>query len=123
MDRRRLDNRAEGLVVVDARLLGEAADDLARFVPSQSPIEVELVFEQPLVGDDIGTRRSRFQAPGAIGEESIVFHRHCSTPVGDGKGAAIVGQDRGGSRGGEAEAVDQMQTACLQLCHRARGCN
>jgi hypothetical protein len=42
---------------------------------------------------------------GVVGDESIVFRRHHSTPVGVGKGAMIVGQNQGdGSRSGGQDA-------------------
>jgi hypothetical protein len=72
-DHRRFDNRAEGLIIVDTSLLGEATDDPARLVLSQSTVGVELVFEQPLVGDNIGAGGPRYEVLGAVGEESIVF--------------------------------------------------
>jgi len=55
---RRFDNWAERLVVVDAVLLGEAADDLACLVASESAIGVVLVLEDPLARYDVGTRRT-----------------------------------------------------------------
>jgi len=45
---RQFDNSAERLVVVDAVLLGEAADDPACLVASESAIGVVLVLEDPL---------------------------------------------------------------------------
>ena len=54
----RFDNRAERLVVVDAVLLGEAADDLACLVASESAIGVVLLLEDPLARYDVGTRRT-----------------------------------------------------------------
>lgn len=59
MDRRQLDNRAEGLIVVDDRMLSEAAKDLASLVAFQCPIVLKLVFEDPLSSDDVGTRWTR----------------------------------------------------------------
>jgi len=55
---RRFDNWAERLVVVDAVLLGEAADDSACLVASESAIGVVLVLEDPLARYDVGTRRT-----------------------------------------------------------------
>jgi hypothetical protein len=56
-DRGRLDNRAECLIVVDAFLLGEATDDLARLVLDEGAVGAELMFEQPLASDNVRTRR------------------------------------------------------------------
>jgi len=55
---RQFDNSAERLVVVDAVLLGEAADDPACLVASESAIGVVLVLEDPLARYDVGTRRT-----------------------------------------------------------------
>ena len=52
------DHLAERLVVVDAVLLGEAADDPACLVASESAIGVVLVLEDPLARYDVGTRRT-----------------------------------------------------------------
>jgi hypothetical protein len=44
----RFDNRTEGLVKVNARLLRKAADYPPSLVPSKAAIRVELVLENPL---------------------------------------------------------------------------
>jgi hypothetical protein len=48
------DGRAESLIVVDARSLGEIAKDPVSLVPFQRVIGVELVPEKSFVGDNIG---------------------------------------------------------------------
>jgi hypothetical protein len=53
----RLDHRPESLIVVDAGPLGEAAKNLASLVPFQGTVRVELVPEDPIVGDDVGANR------------------------------------------------------------------
>jgi hypothetical protein len=53
-DHDRLDHRAEGLIVVDAGSLGEAAKDTVSLVPLQGTVRVELVLQNPFVGDDVG---------------------------------------------------------------------
>jgi hypothetical protein len=50
---------AEGLIVVHPGALGEPLDDLMSLVPVQRVFLLELVLEDPLVGDDIGPRRLR----------------------------------------------------------------
>lgn len=55
-DRYRFDNRAERLVIVDAVSLGEAADHPTRLMTSKRPIEVELMFEDPIARHNIGAR-------------------------------------------------------------------
>lgn len=45
VDCRRFDNRAKGLVAVDASLLGEAVDDPARLVPTKRCFECSFIVE------------------------------------------------------------------------------
>jgi hypothetical protein len=52
----RFDNRAEGLVVVNALALGEATDNPASLGASKGPIGMELVPEDPLPRYDVGSR-------------------------------------------------------------------
>lgn len=54
-----LDHRAESPVVVDTEPLGEATKDPACLVPFQCAVRVELVFEDPFAGDDVGASRAR----------------------------------------------------------------
>ena len=65
----RLDDGPEGLVVVDAVALGEAADDSASLVASQGAIRVELMPEDPLAGDHVGDGRTGNKAPGGVVDE------------------------------------------------------
>jgi len=112
-DRGRLDDRAEGLVVVDAGLLGETADDPARLVPGEGTVGVEFVLEQPLPSNNVSTRGPRDKAPSAIVDQRLVLIGHRSAPIGVGEGAAIVRRDRRGDGGGEAVALDSTQGAGL----------
>ena len=77
----RFDNRVERLIVVDAVLLREAMNDPSGFMASQRAVSMILVLEDPLVGDDVGTRRSRDEAPCAIVDERLVFIGHSCTPI------------------------------------------
>jgi hypothetical protein len=52
--RGRLDHRVECLIIVDVGSLGEAAKDLASLIPFQRAVGVELVLDNPFVGDDVG---------------------------------------------------------------------
>jgi hypothetical protein len=52
----RFDNRAEGLVVVNAFVLGEAANNPVSLVAGEGPIGMKLVPEDPLPRDDVGSR-------------------------------------------------------------------
>jgi hypothetical protein len=51
-------NWAEGLIVVDSRALSETPKDPTGLVVIKGPISTELVREDPLVGDNVGARRS-----------------------------------------------------------------
>jgi len=77
----RFDNRTECLVVVDAVLLREPANNPPDLVSSEGAVGVVLVLEDPLVGDDISARRSRNKLPGAIVDERLVLVNHCSAPI------------------------------------------
>jgi hypothetical protein len=62
----RLDDGAEGLVKVHPVALSEPPWDLTSLVTIKRAIRLELVVEDPLVGDDIGLRRPRNQFPRVV---------------------------------------------------------
>jgi hypothetical protein len=62
----RLDDGAEGFVIVHSGALSEAPEDPTSLVPIKRVIRLELVLQDPLVGDDVGPRRSRNQVPRAV---------------------------------------------------------
>jgi hypothetical protein len=72
----RLDNRAESLIVVDARWLGEAEKNSTSLVPFQGAVGVELVLEDPFASDDIGANRIRDEITCVVGDQSIIFFLH-----------------------------------------------
>jgi hypothetical protein len=86
-----LDHRAEGLIVVDAGPLGEAAKNPLSLVLFQGDIEVELVFEDPFAGDDVGANRTRDKLLSIVGDQSIIFFFHVT---------ASGRVDEGGADGG-----------------------
>ena len=90
----RFDNRAECLVVVDAVLLRKTTDYPPGFMTSKRAISTILVLKDPLACDDIGTRRSRYEALGAIGHERLVFFGHRRPPIWVGQGGTRVGGQR-----------------------------
>jgi len=92
-NRGRFDNRTESLIVVESMLLFEPADDPPSLMASEGAVGVVLVLEDPLAGDDIGTRRARYKPPGAVVDERPVLVNHRSAPIGVGEGAAIVGRE------------------------------
>jgi hypothetical protein len=66
-NRGRLDHRAEGLIVVNAGSLGEAAKNPTSLVPVQGTVVIELVHENPLAGDDAGANGMRDKTLGVVG--------------------------------------------------------
>jgi hypothetical protein len=77
----RLDDGAEGLVVVHPGALSEPPEDLMSLVPVKRVIRLELVLEDPLASDDIGPRRSRNQVSCVVRQQGLVL-LHSATPVG-----------------------------------------
>jgi hypothetical protein len=75
-DRGRLDHQAKGLIVVDVESLGEATKNLASLVPVQGAIEIELVLENPLTGDDVGANWTPEKILGFVGDQGskLFFH-------------------------------------------------
>jgi hypothetical protein len=62
----RLDDGAEGLIVVNLRVLSEPPEDPTSLVSVKRAIRLQLVLEDPLVGDDIGPKRLRNQVPRVV---------------------------------------------------------
>jgi hypothetical protein len=54
VDDGRFHNRAESLVVVNPRMLGETPEDPVGIVAIKRPIGTKLVCENPLASDDVG---------------------------------------------------------------------
>jgi hypothetical protein len=80
-DRGQLDHRVEDLIVVDVESLGEVAKNLVSLVPVQGAVGIELVIENPLAGDDIGTNRTRDKILGVVGDQGSKLFFHGTTPV------------------------------------------
>jgi hypothetical protein len=59
--------------------------------PVQGTVTIELVLENPLVGDDIGANGARDKIPGVVGDQGSKLILH---------GAAPVRIDKGGAEGG-----------------------
>jgi hypothetical protein len=89
-----LDHWAEGLIVVNTGPLGEAMKDPMSLVLLQGVIRVELVLKDPFAGDDVGTNKTRDKIPSVVGDQSIIFFMHGTTPGRVGEG----GTDGGGHR-------------------------
>jgi hypothetical protein len=107
-----LDDGAESLVVVDAGMLGEAAENPACLASSQGAIGVELVTKDPLAGDHVGARRARHERLGAVVDEGLVLIGHSSAPERILKSLASRGRHGiDGVRGGEVEPINGMHGA------------
>jgi hypothetical protein len=91
VDRSRLDHRDEGLIVVDAESLGEAVKNSTSLVPFQGAIGIELVLENPLVGDDVGSNGARDKIPGVVGDQDSKFFFHGMMPIWIGEGSTDEG--------------------------------
>lgn len=81
----RLDDGAEDLVEVDAVELGEAAKDPASLVPIQTAVGLELVVEDPLASDDIGTVWAGDQVPCTVGLQRGELFLLGGPPIGVGQ--------------------------------------
>jgi hypothetical protein len=75
-----LDNWSERFIIVNARLLCEAAKDPTSFVAVKRAIRLELVMKNPLASDEVDTRRARHQGPGVIVLQSVKLGLHSLTP-------------------------------------------
>jgi hypothetical protein len=94
VDGGRLDNRAENHIVVNAGPLGEAVKNPVSLVLFQATIGVELVPEDPFVGDDVGANKSRDKIPSIVGDQSIIFFLHGTTLGWVGEGGTNGGGHR-----------------------------
>ena len=90
----RFDNRAKRLVVIDVVLLRKTTNVPPGFMTGEGAISMILVLEDPLAGDNISPRWSRYEAPGAIIHERLVLFMHRSPPIGVGQGGTRVGGQR-----------------------------
>jgi hypothetical protein len=94
----RLDDGAEGLVVVHPGALSEFPKDPTSLISIKRAIRLELVLEDPLADDNIGPRKPRNQVPCAIRQQGLVL-LHSVMPVGVRDRATNRGWDRRQCRG------------------------
>jgi hypothetical protein len=94
VDRDWFDHRAEGLIIVDTRSLGEAAKNPTSLVPFQGAVRIELVLENPLATDDVGANGVRDKISGVVGNQGNKFFFHGMVPIRIDEGSA----DGGGHR-------------------------
>lgn len=64
------DNKAKGLIKINARLLGIAINNPTCLVPSKQTIRVEFVFEDPFTSDNVGMRWTENKGLGVVLSES-----------------------------------------------------
>jgi hypothetical protein len=95
----RLDDGADGLIVVHPGVLSEAPEDPMSLVLIKRAIHLEPVLEDPLASDDIGPRRQRNQVPHAVRHQGLILLLHSMTPVGVHERATDRGRDRRQCRG------------------------
>ena len=79
-DRRRLDDRVERLIVVDAVALSEAANNPASLVTGKRTIGVEFMLINPLASHNVRAGWAQDETPGVVADEGLVLIRHGSTP-------------------------------------------
>jgi hypothetical protein len=89
-----LDHRAEGFIVVDARLLGEVVNDSVSLVLFQNVVRVKLVLENPFTGEDVRANGARDKIPSVVGYQGSKFFFYCMMPIRISEGGA----DGGGHR-------------------------
>jgi len=82
LDGRQLDNRHEGLLEINASMLGESTHHLVSLVSLKRDVRIEFVLEHPLLGDDMGAGGFVDKPPGSIGLESRELGLHGTTLVG-----------------------------------------
>jgi hypothetical protein len=88
-------NRATSLIIVDSGALSETLKDPMSLVAIKGPVSMELVREDPLVGDNVGALRSGNQLLGPIADQGAVLFLHSRTPIRIGKRSMSGGGDQG----------------------------
>jgi hypothetical protein len=82
-----LDDKAEGLIVVHSRALGEAPKDPTSLVAVEGVIRHELVTKNPLVHDQVGDWWVWHQVLGVVSQQGHILLLHSVTPVGSARAA------------------------------------
>jgi hypothetical protein len=72
----RFNNRAEGLVEVDAVFLRETAQDPTGFIAVKRTIRLELVPKNPFAGDDVGVGGREHKISRVVGEKTAILISH-----------------------------------------------
>ena len=112
----RLDHWTEGLCKIHTRTLSEAPKYLACFVALQSPVSIELMLENPLARDDVGSRGAKHKVPGVVLQQGIIFFHHSSSLIGIGK-STMVGLRDGRQSGGVEDGPSGHLVSTLGARH------
>jgi hypothetical protein len=101
VDHGRLDHRFGGLIVVNARSLGEAVKNLVSLVPFHGAVIIKLVLQNLLTSDDVGDNGARDKIIGVVSDQGSKFFFH---------GAAPIRIDEGGADGGGHQQQGRHRT-------------
>jgi hypothetical protein len=93
LDGGRLNDGAEGVIIVHPGAPSEPLEDPTSLVPVKRVVQFELVLEDPLAGDGTGRRRPRSQVPHAVRQQGLIL-LHSTMPV----GVLECAMDRGRNR-------------------------
>jgi hypothetical protein len=77
----RLDNGGENFIVVNAMLLKKTSADPTGFIARERTIGVKFLAKHPFARNNIGITRRRNELPGLVGEQSLKFFVHGSSPI------------------------------------------
>jgi hypothetical protein len=94
VERGRLGNRAEGLIIVNVRLMGEGTKDPLSLVPFQRAVIVEFVLKDPFASDNVGANWARDKIPCVVGDQGSKFFFHGTAPIQTNEGNAEGGGHR-----------------------------
>jgi hypothetical protein len=73
VDRGGLDHRTEGLIKINSRTLGVTMNHPSGLVALKRAIRIVLDLKHPLIGDNIGSGRSRNEIPSLVLREGSNF--------------------------------------------------
>jgi hypothetical protein len=71
----------EALIIVNTDSLDEDVRNPTSLVPFQGAIKIELVHENPLIGDDVVANGVRDKIPGVVGDQGSKFFFHGMAPI------------------------------------------
>jgi hypothetical protein len=91
-------NWAESFIIVDSGALSETLKDPASLVAIKGTVSAELVHEDPLAGDGVGSLRPGNKLPGPIAHQGPILILHSCTPIGIGECSIGRGRDWGRCR-------------------------